>query len=116
MPGEPTGEVIAGGRYRRAITMTEAEPALAVDHLRVAFPTRRGLLVAVREATFTIERGEIRIGGRRVDRLPDEAMRRIRGREVGAIFQDPLTSLNPLYTIGRQLIETIRTHRSMSEA
>jgi peptide/nickel transport system ATP-binding protein len=37
-------------------------------------------------------------------------MRRIRGKEIGAIFQDPLTSLNPLYTIGHQLIETIRTH------
>ncbi len=37
-------------------------------------------------------------------------MRRIRGREIGAVFQDPLTSLNPLYTIGRQLVETITTH------
>ena len=37
-------------------------------------------------------------------------MRRIRGKEIGAIFQDPLTSLNPLYTIGHQLVETIRTH------
>ncbi len=37
-------------------------------------------------------------------------MRRVRGKEIGAIFQDPLTSLNPLYTIGQQLIETIRTH------
>ena len=37
-------------------------------------------------------------------------MRKIRGRQIGAIFQDPLTSLNPLYTIGRQLVETIQTH------
>ena len=37
-------------------------------------------------------------------------MRKIRGRHIGAIFQDPLTSLNPLYTIGRQLVETIQTH------
>jgi peptide/nickel transport system ATP-binding protein len=37
-------------------------------------------------------------------------MRRVRGKEIGAIFQDPLTSLNPLYTVGQQLIETIRTH------
>ena len=41
-------------------------------------------------------------------------MRKIRGREIGAIFQDPLTSLNPLYTVGQQLVETITTHLNMS--
>ena len=60
--------------------------------------------------------GEIRLGGRRIDNLPYEAMRRIRGREIGAIFQDPLTSLNPLYTIARQLIETIETHLPLAGA
>lgn len=60
--------------------------------------------------------GEIRLGGRRIDNLPYETMRRIRGREIGAVFQDPLTSLNPLYTIGRQLVETIRTHLPLSAA
>ena len=54
--------------------------------------------------------GQIHLGGRRIDNLPYEAMRRVRGREIGAVFQDPLTSLNPLYTIGRQLVETIQTH------
>jgi peptide/nickel transport system ATP-binding protein len=60
--------------------------------------------------------GAIRLGGRRIDNLPEEAMRRIRGREIGAVFQDPLTSLNPLYTIGRQLVETIRTHLPVTGA
>ena len=60
--------------------------------------------------------GEIRLGGRRIDNLPYETMRKIRGREIGAVFQDPLTSLNPLYTIGRQLVETIRTHLPLSAA
>jgi peptide/nickel transport system ATP-binding protein len=59
--------------------------------------------------------GEILLAGRRIDNLPYEQMRAIRGRKIGAIFQDPLTSLNPLYTIGRQLIETIRTHLPLSE-
>ena len=58
--------------------------------------------------------GEIRFDGRRIDNLPYESMRKVRGRSIGAIFQDPLTSLDPLYTIGRQLIETIQTHLPLS--
>ena len=61
-----------------------------------------------------IAAGEIRLGGRRIDNLPPQEMRKVRGREIGAIFQDPLTSLNPLYTIGRQLTETIATHLPVS--
>ncbi len=57
-----------------------------------------------------IASGEIRFDGQRIDNLSYEGMRKLRGRRIGAIFQDPLTSLNPLYTVGRQLIETIRTH------
>ena len=59
--------------------------------------------------------GEIRLAGRRIDNLPQEALRRIRGREIGAVFQDPLTSLNPLYTVGRQLVETITTHLDLGQ-
>jgi len=58
--------------------------------------------------------GEIRFDGRRIDTLPYEEMRKLRGRSIGAIFQDPLTSLDPLYTVGRQLIETIQTHLPLS--
>ena len=57
-----------------------------------------------------IASGEIIFDGQRIDKLGYEGMRKLRGRRIGAIFQDPLTSLNPLYTVGRQLIETIRTH------
>ena len=63
-----------------------------------------------------IAQGEIRLGGRRIDHLPYDTLRTIRGREIGAIFQDPLTSLNPLYTIGRQLTETISTHLPLRAA
>jgi peptide/nickel transport system ATP-binding protein len=58
--------------------------------------------------------GQVLLEGRRIDDLPADAMRRLRGRHIGAIFQDPLTSLNPLYTVGRQLIETLRTHLPLS--
>ncbi|MDO5703582.1 MAG: ABC transporter ATP-binding protein [Paracoccus sp. (in: a-proteobacteria)] len=54
--------------------------------------------------------GEVWLNGRRIDNLPESQMVKIRGREIGAIFQDPLTSLNPLFTVGAQLVETIRLH------
>ncbi|MBX2836897.1 MAG: ABC transporter ATP-binding protein [Gammaproteobacteria bacterium] len=62
-----------------------------------------------------ITAGEIRLRGQRIDTLPDEDKRRIRGKEIAMVFQDPLTSLNPLYTIARQLVETIRVHLNLSE-
>jgi peptide/nickel transport system ATP-binding protein len=122
---------------------------LEVDRLRIEFPTRRGILVAVDDVSFSIEegevlgvvgesgagksvtgaaviglleppgrigRGDIRFEGRQLNGLPQETMRRIRGAKIGAIFQDPLTSLNPLYSIGRQLIETLTTHTHLSPA
>lgn len=57
--------------------------------------------------------GEIWLNGARIDHLSGEAMRKLRGREIGMIFQDPLTSLNPLLTIGAQLTETMLTHLSI---
>ena len=63
-----------------------------------------------------IAAGEVRLEGRRIDNLPHEELRLIRGRRIGVIFQDPLTSLNPLYTIGQQLEETILTHLPLSNA
>ena len=63
-----------------------------------------------------ISSGEIYLSGLRIDNLDPEQMRKIRGRRIGMIFQDPLTSLNPLYRIGDQLVETIRTHLNLSES
>jgi peptide/nickel transport system ATP-binding protein len=123
------------------------EPILKVEHLRIEFDTRRGILVAVDDISFNVMPGEIfgivgesgagksltgqaiiglleppgrigagqiRLNGRRIDQLPYPEMRRLRGKKIGMIFQDPLTSLNPLYTIGKQLVETILTHSKMS--
>ncbi len=71
-------------------------------------------IIGLLERPGRIAAGEVRLAGERIDNLPAEALRRIRGRRIGAIFQDPLTSLNPLYTVGQQLIETIRTHLPVS--
>jgi peptide/nickel transport system ATP-binding protein len=67
-------------------------------------------IIGLLEPPGRIASGQIMLEGRRIDNLPYEQMRQIRGRKIGAIFQDPLTSLNPLYTVGRQLVETIQTH------
>jgi peptide/nickel transport system ATP-binding protein len=73
-------------------------------------------IIGLLEPPGRIAGGEILLEARRIDNLPAEQMRRIRGRHIGAIFQDPLTSLNPLYTIGRQIVETIQTHLPMNAA
>src|SRR4029078_6252807 len=73
-------------------------------------------VIGLLEPPGRIAAGEIRLEGERIDNLPYEAMRRIRGRRIGAIFQAPLTSLNPLYTVGQQLVETIRTHLDIGAA
>ena len=67
-------------------------------------------IIGLLEPPGRVAGGEILLEGRRIDNLPHEQMRHVRGRQIGAIFQDPLTSLNPLYSVGRQLIETIQTH------
>ncbi|MBL8329052.1 MAG: ABC transporter ATP-binding protein [Rubrivivax sp.] len=72
-------------------------------------------IIGLLEPPGRIAGGQILLEGRRIDQLGADEMRKVRGRQIGAVFQDPLTSLNPLYTVGRQLIETIRTHLPMDE-
>jgi peptide/nickel transport system ATP-binding protein len=67
-------------------------------------------VIGLLEPPGRIAAGEIRLEGARIDNLPPEKMRRVRGRRIGVVFQDPLTSLNPLYTIGAQIEETILAH------
>jgi peptide/nickel transport system ATP-binding protein len=73
-------------------------------------------IIGLLEPPGRIASGEIFLHGERIDHLPPQAMGKIRGRKIGAIFQDPLTSLNPLFSVGQQLVETITTHLPMSRA
>ncbi len=61
-----------------------------------------------------IEGGQILFDGRDLLALPPEEIRRIRGNEIAMIFQEPMTSLNPVYTIGNQLMETLQLHENLS--
>ncbi|MEO1705824.1 MAG: ABC transporter ATP-binding protein, partial [Pseudomonadota bacterium] len=63
-----------------------------------------------------ISEGEVWLNGRRIDGLDAEEKRRIRGKEIAMIFQDPLTSLNPLFTVGQQLVETIQLHLGLGQS
>jgi peptide/nickel transport system ATP-binding protein len=73
-------------------------------------------VIGLLEPPGRIAGGQIMLKGERIDNLPREVMRGVRGKRIGMVFQDPLTSLNPLYRVGEQLVETIRTHADVSEA
>jgi peptide/nickel transport system ATP-binding protein len=72
-------------------------------------------IIGLLEPPGRVADGQIIFNGKRIDNLSYEQMRRLRGDQIAMVFQDPLTSLNPLYTVGKQLTETIRTHVSMDE-
>ena len=71
-------------------------------------------IIGLIEPPGHIAGGSIHLAGERIDNLDADTMRGIRGKRVAMIFQDPLTSLNPLYTIAEQLVETIRMHLPMN--
>jgi peptide/nickel transport system ATP-binding protein len=125
-------------------------PVLEVAGLKTVFFTRRGLLKAVDDVSFTLKRGEtlavvgesgcgksmtalsllrlvpdppgrivagrILLDGRDLLRLDEAAMRAVRGNDISMIFQEPMTSLNPVLAIGRQIAEAIRLHQDLSSS
>ena len=73
-------------------------------------------IIGLLEPPGRIASGQVLLEGQRIDNLNNDQLRHIRGRKIGAIFQDPLTSLNPLYSVGKQLTETIQAHLPVSNA
>jgi peptide/nickel transport system ATP-binding protein len=59
--------------------------------------------------------GQVRFNGRELLALPDEEFRAIRGKEIAMVFQDPMTALTPVYTVGWHIVEQIRLHTSMTK-
>jgi peptide/nickel transport system ATP-binding protein len=68
------------------------------------------------ESNGRVADGRVAWLGRDLARLPDAALRRIRGREISMIFQEPMTSLNPVFTVGSQVMEAIRLHQGIDRA
>ena len=73
------------------------------------------MLGLVRDDNFTIT-GSLEFQGREILGLSDKEMQPIRGGEIGMIFQDPMTALTPVYTVGWQIVEQLRTHTTMTKA
>ncbi len=122
---------------------------LEVDRLHVEFSTEGGCVMAVKDVSFTLGRGEIlalvgesgcgkstvamsiprllgdtrariegsiRLDGVDLATLSERQMRHVRGKDISVVFQEPMTSLNPAYTIGRQIVEVIRQHEKVKRS
>lgn len=121
---------------------------LQVEHLHTFFKTKRGIVKAVNDVTYSLEAGEtlgivgesgsgksvsamsiirlldgngyiesgnVTFNGRDVIHCSDKEMYEIRGNEISVIFQEPMTSLNPVFTIERQIGEVFRIHQGMNK-
>jgi peptide/nickel transport system ATP-binding protein len=108
----------------------EEGPVLAVDDVSFSIPpggtlgvvgesgcgksvTALSIMRLVPDPPGKVVGGEIRFKGRELLALPEEEMRRIRGNHLSMIFQEPMTSLNPVYTVGEQIGETVRLHQGL---
>ncbi|WP_148574929.1 ABC transporter ATP-binding protein [Nocardioides caldifontis] len=124
------------------------DPFLVVDELTVRFPTHDGLVQAVTDLSYSVERGKtlgivgesgsgksvssmavlglhdprstrlsgsIRVGGREIVGADEDDLRRLRGKDVAMIFQDPLSALHPFYSIGDQIAEAYLLHNKVSK-
>jgi oligopeptide/dipeptide ABC transporter ATP-binding protein len=124
------------------------QPLLNIEHMTTKFPTKRGLVTAVNDVSFSVAQGEIlgivgesgcgkstvlrsilrliakpgrvtdgtvHFRGQDLLKLPSREIRKIRGKEISMIFQDPLSTLNPVFQVGEQIREAMRLHGILSE-
>ena len=76
--------------------------------------TALGIMGLLPEGVGKIASGSINLSGEDLSMASDKRMRSIRGNEISMIFQEPMTSLNPIYTIGEQIAEVLRAHQGLS--
>ena len=78
--------------------------------------TAMAVLGLIEQRSGRIARGRIRLDGRDLLSLDDREMRAVRGRKVAMVFQEPMTSIDPAFTVGKQMVEVLRRHLPMSKA
>lgn len=78
--------------------------------------TMMSLLGLLPSPPADVRAGEVLLGGMDVLKLRDDKLRAVRGRRIGFVFQDPMTSLNPVFTVGNQIMEPLRAHMGMDKA
>jgi peptide/nickel transport system ATP-binding protein len=141
------GGFLSAGQQAQSASVT-GDPYLVVEDLTVRFPTHDGLVQAVTDLTYSVERGRtlgivgesgsgksvssmavlglhdprstrlsgsIRVGGREIVGSDEDDLRKLRGKDVAMIFQDPLSALHPFYTVGDQIAEAHRLHNDVSK-
>ena len=110
----PAGEVKALGGISYALDVGEVIGVVGESGSGKSVSVNA--LMQILQFPGRITSGAIRFGGHEIEKLTDKEMQAIRGKEVAMIFQDPMTSLNPVYTIGNQLMETLRKHTGCGKA
>ncbi len=98
-----------------SLTLSPGEILGVVGESGAGKSTIGNAVIGLLEPPGELTRGEVRLQGERIDTLGASEMREIRGARIGMIFQDPLTSLDPLQTVETQLLDTIQLHLRLSE-
>ncbi len=98
-----------------SFSMTKGERLGVVGESGSGKSVTAASIMGLIEPPGAIVGGEIRFQDRDLVTLPEREMRKIRGKEIAIIFQDPMTALDPVFTIGSQMVETLKIHRNMSK-